>query len=70
VSIDHLGADGDYMVEFTGPRAGPVMFPGLRVEQGHGAIGRTTGGDVRGLADVKVMDAAGAMRYHATISPD
>jgi hypothetical protein len=67
VSVDHGGVDGDYMVEVSGPHAGPVAFPGMRIVDGHGALGGTALGDVRALVKVAVLDASGHERYRATV---
>jgi hypothetical protein len=67
VSVDRSGLDGHYMVVCTGKGAGPISWPVLRVTDGHGAVGWTANGDVRGLDHVQVVDQAGHTVYQANL---
>jgi len=67
VSVDGSGTDGRYMVVCTGKHAGPVSWPVLRVTDGHGAVGWTAEGDVRGLDRVQIVNQAGHTVYQANL---
>jgi hypothetical protein len=69
VSVDGSGVDGHYMVVCTGKGAGPVSWPVLRVTDGHGAVGWTANGAVRGLDRVQIVDQAGHTAYQARLDP-
>jgi hypothetical protein len=67
VSVDRAGLDGSYTIVCTGPRAGPLSWPNLRVTDGHGTIAWTAKGSVSGLNHVDVVDSAGHAVYSATM---
>jgi hypothetical protein len=68
VSVDHALSDGAYTIVCTGPHAGPLSWPNLRVTDGHGTIAWTAQGPVGGLDRVAVVDAAGHTVYTAALS--
>jgi hypothetical protein len=69
VSVDAGATDGEYSVVCTGPSAGPLAWSGLRVSDGHGALGFSVAGNVRPLDTVKVVDKSGHAPYVATLEP-
>jgi hypothetical protein len=68
VSVDRSGLDGSYTIVCTGPSAGPLSWPNLRVTDGHGTIAWTVKGKVSGLNHVDVVDPAGHAVYSATLT--
>jgi len=68
VSVDRAGIDGSYSVVCTGPRAGPLSWPSLRVTDGQGTVAWTAKGNVSGLNHVDVIDSAGHAVYSATLT--
>jgi hypothetical protein len=67
VSVDQSGAEGTYTVVCTGPSAGPLSWPNLHIADGHGAVGWTAQGDVRGLDRVQLVNASGHAVYWAQL---
>jgi hypothetical protein len=67
VSVDHGAVDGEYSVVCTGKAAGPLAWGGLRVSDGHGALGFSADGNVGPLDQIRVVDKAGHAPYSASL---